>query len=781
MAVTNNLYPPIVDTYMPAFLVQKNAPTTVKSVSYKTTSYADINAYNSAFNQYIVNSSALGIYEDWQVYQARLADIEEQYPQSEWAARKLALELEFKAYLELKVYGSELDATNRVFFIPEPEVVEVTKTAEVKTLATPTTDKRFICRVYFALSPYNSLSEIANAQVTVRSQLNNSSVLHKVKYPSEVMLKQIQLDPARDSDNMRDKYFIDILPEDLNDCNFTVDQFYKVQIRFTSINAGESGIDLTEKDAVQAIDSWLTNNLQYFSEWSTVCLVRGISIPTITLKDFDEYGSTDIWDTIINTKIIGKLSFQNSNETETLRSYRIQVYEQKPEGTNDVLLTDSGDIFSNDFTELDSFDYTLKYWFQVGTPYYFTLTYVTSNLYTETKKYLFNVIAAEVPDIDLQITAYADEENGRIGMHITRSVIATPYTGYVIIRRASVKDNFMIWEDMCTFTYEKETFIDISWYDYTIESGIFYWYGIQPVSPDGARRAMHMFKEPLMINFDHMFLTTKDKQLKIKFNPSLSSFKRTISETKIDTIGSQYPFIKRNGYIDYVQFPIGGLISSEVDEDGLFTTKEEIYGNNAQYYAEYNEENNIGIHQDMVWEKAFRDEVNNFLHADDVKLFRSPTEGNLLIKLMDINFQPNQVLGRRLWSFTANAYEIDKCSLENYEKYNIFTREVYQKKIEGSDGDKLKPIRRIIFIENAQDFPPVGEENVLYIYNNDIYVWVASAAHYQLISVPLWDDDTDLSGLVGSPRCLYTDDQDLYIWNDKTQEYERISVPSMEG
>ena len=81
-------------------------------------------------------------------------------------------------------------------------------------------------------------------------------------------------------------------------------------------------------------------------------------------------------------------------------------------------------------------------------------------------------------------------------------------------------------------------------------------------------------------------MTTAERQLKVKFNPSLSSIKRNINETRTDTIGSQFPFIKRNGDMNYVSFPIGGLISSEMDENRKFTSKKELYGENRNFYQE---------------------------------------------------------------------------------------------------------------------------------------------------------------------------------------------------
>ena len=71
-----------------------------------------------------------------------------------------------------------------------------------------------------------------------------------------------------------------------------------------------------------------------------------------------------------------------------------------------------------------------------------------------------------------------------------------------------------------------------------------------------------------------MFLFDGEKQLKIRFNPKVSSFKNYILETKVDTIGSKYPFFFRNGSVKYKEFPINGLISCLMDEEQLFMENE---------------------------------------------------------------------------------------------------------------------------------------------------------------------------------------------------------------
>jgi hypothetical protein len=50
----------------------------------------------------------------------------------------------------------------------------------------------------------------------------------------------------------------------------------------------------------------------------------------------------------------------------------------------------------------------------------------------------------------------------------------------------------------------------------------------------------------------------------------VSSFKRTVLESKVDTLGGKHPFIFRNGRVDYKEFPISGLISLISDPNEFF-------------------------------------------------------------------------------------------------------------------------------------------------------------------------------------------------------------------
>ena len=513
------------------------------------------------------------------------------------------------------------------------------------------TDKD-ICRIYFTLSKFNTISDIANVQITVRNQYTNLSVLDKSKYPSEIMLTSIQEDTSKTSD---DRYYIELNKTDIQGGKFEINQYYKVQMRFTYIDAAE--VSLT---APQAIDGWLAANINLFSEWSTVCLIRGISTPQLAVSGFTIENGEISWANY-NPIIYGTLSFKNAEETEKLKSYQIKLYDK-----NNNLLTDSGIQYTN----TNNFSYGLNYNFVAGTAYKFTIECTTMNLYSAIATYEFKTAIEKSEILDFTFIADADEDNGRIVLTIKKSNITDGFTGELVLRRTSNKTNFTIWEDLKTYKYTGATAIKETFNDMTIESGVWYKYYLQKRS-NGVAASTKYIRTPIMVIFDDMFLTTKDRQLKIKFNPTVSSFKRTIQESRTDTIGSQFPFVRINGNANYAQFPIGGLISFQIDESNLFTSIEELFGKHLYLYTDYNNNHKITEANNIVYEKLFKDKVIEFLYSEQPKLFRSATEGNFIVKIMDVSFSPNATLGRRIVSFTATAYEVAECNIDNFKKYDI--------------------------------------------------------------------------------------------------------------
>ena len=176
-------------------------------------------------------------------------------------------------------------------------------------------------------------------------------------------------------------------------------------------------------------------------------------------------------------------------------------------------------------------------------------------------------------------------------------------------------------------------------------------------------------------DFEDTFLSDADRQLKIRFNPKISSFKDTILEQKTDTIGGQYPFFFRNSQVRYKEIPISGLISYFMDDAELFMSATDLgleYNTSTGENTKAINFNNSNIKTtnltdyNYTAERKFKLEVMEWLTNGKPKLFRSPSEGNYVVRLMNVSLSPDEKLSRMLHTFSATGYEVmDK---NNYEE-----------------------------------------------------------------------------------------------------------------
>ena len=61
-----------------------------------------------------------------------------------------------------------------------------------------------------------------------------------------------------------------------------------------------------------------------------------------------------------------------------------------------------------------------------------------------------------------------------------------------------------------------------------------------------------------------------------------------------------------------------------------------------------------------------------WLNNGKPKLFRSPTEGNYMVRLMNVSLSPNDTLSRTIHSFSATGYEISPIDIQSLvQKHNI--------------------------------------------------------------------------------------------------------------
>jgi hypothetical protein len=86
-----------------------------------------------------------------------------------------------------------------------------------------------------------------------------------------------------------------------------------------------------------------------------------------------------------------------------------------------------------------------------------------------------------------------------------------------------------------------------------------------------------------------------------------------------------------------------------MDEENLFMSEEE-------FAVEEKTTNLIG--SNLTNERIFKLKVLEWLTNGEAKLFRSPTEGNYIVRLMNTSLAPNDTLGRMLHTFSTTAYEV---------------------------------------------------------------------------------------------------------------------------
>lgn len=243
--------------------------------------------------------------------------------------------------------------------------------------------------------------------------------------------------------------------------------------------------------------------------------------------------------------------------------------------------------------------------------------------------------------------------------------------------------------------------------DMTAEPGKLYFYRVRFKYWDPSRQAQVFARGPeadappyifdkdkrVILMLEDSFLATRDLTLKVRYNPDLGAYKRNVVDIVTPTLGGAYPFVRRNGAQRYRTFTIGGLISYNSE---LYESKEwhidsshhpideipnEFYnslfiktnGKNAIDTEYYNAmvSNGLITKEDkrIIYEKLFRDMVLEFLYDDQVILFKSQPEGNIFVRLSNVQFTPDKQLDRHIYSFTATATEVLEANSANYLEY----------------------------------------------------------------------------------------------------------------
>lgn len=232
---------------------------------------------------------------------------------------------------------------------------------------------------------------------------------------------------------------------------------------------------------------------------------------------------------------------------------------------------------------------------------------------------------------------------------------------------------------------------DVLIVDYTIEQGKTYIYSIQQFNNNDIL-SNRSISPPITIDFEDYYLISPDRQLKIRYNPQISSMSNEIVESKTNTIGSRYPFITRSGVVHYKNFSLSGLISYHMDEDQDFMKWSDLGFDSTPQMRHITSSNGASeitavlpshnlTPENIVAERLFKLEVLEWLTNGKPKILKTATEGSYLVVLMNVSLSPNDTLGRMLHSFSCQAHEIGPYDYDHLVENGFFDAENREDKL----------------------------------------------------------------------------------------------------
>lgn len=559
------------------------------------------------------------------------------------------------------------------------------------------------------------------AQITYFNEIKDDKVYRKdTVIPAEIVrleqeIKVFQLELVRFENNI--SYLETMLRNLLNNTISSIESIIQNNsISFCIFNP----VDLVVGQHYKFQLAYLEKDTHEVGYYSTVGIAKYTTYPDISIAGLNENELN-----LYQLNFTGHYDQTGKDITEKVYNYQFNLYQNNKlslssgwllhNSTYDDSISSSFDSYSFEKSINPNINYQLEY--RVKT---------INNLEVATPLYDIILQEALTPESNIEIKSILNFDNAYIDLFLnTNNDIST---GAFIISRTDNKSNYSDWITLMNLSLNNNKIKDEFIYrDYCIEHGVTYIYAIQQYNSKGLF-SKHIKANPIFADFEDAFLYDGEKQLKIKFNPKVTSLKQTMLESKTDTIGGKYPFIFRNPRVSYKEFPISGLISYHSDEEELFLTEQEY--NLVEKTTNLTGEN-IGS------ERFFKTAVLNWLINGEKKLFKSPGEGNFIVRLMNVTLSPNDTLNRMLHTFNCNAYEIADFNYQNckdlgFIKVNDLSKEslVYRtvdlSVADTGDLDEpfiINPEHNVYSIEfNTNANIPVIINDSTYYTNNDGYL-----------------------------------------------------------
>lgn len=576
----------------------------------------------------------------------------------------------------------------------------------------PAFDKRIEnYKISFQLPSFISYSDIGHIQIKINSQ-NGESLGNPSLYPDHIIYKDIS-----QISQMDNSLTINTLT-DLREGGWTEGSLYKIQMRL-----GEKRFDISSdaQNYEYAFNVW-KQTIGSVSEWSNLLITKALEAPTVQIVS--ENSSIEITDM---PTFYGMVLMPEINN-EIIDKVKYDIYEEGVflETSNWIAYSDSGYRFKHKLSN----DKNYSAFFSIHT---------LNNYEKTSSSYEFKIAQTALGELnEVSISAKENKESGYIELFMTST---ESQTGIFVISRASEKDDYLVWEDIRFLNYSKATSFDktLIYKDFLVENGVKYKYAIQQERTSFRTKSVET--DAVSVNYEYAFLSDGVHQLALKYDTKLSSFKKTVLATKQDTIGSLYPTIMRNGAAYYAEFPISGTISLNQDlEENTFLTKKEIVVGDEVFYEYYYDNEllftleeeyilNLPRERQTYLEKVFRDKVEQFLNNGNYKIYRSSTEGNFIVSLINVSLAPKENLERMIYSFSATAYEVAPFDISFLREIGVINsqEEILKEK---NENEKEQVVEE--YFGQLVD----SDEDIISVIQNEIaHLRVREGYEYQLLDI----------------------------------------------
>ena len=441
------------------------------------------------------------------------------------------------------------------------------------------------------------------------------------------------------------------------------------------------------------------NNTETIGYYSTVGVIKYTDKPELKIQEFELENNSNENERIFCSTCTGVYTPGEKDKSERPYQYQFLLLDE-----NNKEVENSGWLLHNN--ELDIGDtYTFKSKMEVLTTYKVQYNVKTINNLNESIEYQCSIPEERI-DNSLILNAENVYEEGYINLFFSKksnfSLNDNDIPYIIDIYREEYGTNNQCF--IHRVKIENDNDLNWSFQDFTIEQGITYLYYFK-YNKNGYHSQIcgDEDENPIEViaDFEDMFLYDGQRQIKLRFNPKISSFKINHLEQKTDVIGNRYPVFFRNSIVEYKEFPISGLISYHLDDNELFIqdSLQELgiqrnilerlgtrhdYDENSSFSTEqgkyFNSQSSSVkslnlISNNIKAERLFKMKLLDWLGNGEIKLFKSPSEGNYLVRLMNVSLSPEDKLNRMLHTFSCTAYEAKEFNFENLEKLGFINQE----------------------------------------------------------------------------------------------------------